>query len=119
MRKRHYIARLRPCLKKERVFSAVSAGRRSDQQHRLRTGNLLVLVTHSAVADLQFPAVPYGKGFRPQPEMNDHYMAPISRTTTANNCMRRQMECFKMGIPLKTRTGECPNQYEFARFSGM
>jgi glutamine synthetase len=53
-------------------------------------------------------------------EMSDHYMAPISRATAAFECMRQiQQECFKMGIPLKTRHREvAPNQYEFAPMFG-
>mmetsp|Transcript_6248 Transcript_6248/g.22875 ORF Transcript_6248/g.22875 Transcript_6248/m.22875 type:complete len:615 (+) Transcript_6248:525-2369(+) len=53
-------------------------------------------------------------------EMSDHYMAPISRATTAFDCMRQiQSECFKIGIPLKTRHREvAPNQYEFAPLFG-
>nr|7U6O_A Chain A, Glutamine synthetase [Ostreococcus tauri]7U6O_B Chain B, Glutamine synthetase [Ostreococcus tauri]7U6O_C Chain C, Glutamine synthetase [Ostreococcus tauri]7U6O_D Chain D, Glutamine synthetase [Ostreococcus tauri]7U6O_E Chain E, Glutamine synthetase [Ostreococcus tauri]7U6O_F Chain F, Glutamine synthetase [Ostreococcus tauri] len=53
-------------------------------------------------------------------EMSDHYMAPISRATGAFECMRQiQQECFKMGIPLKTRHREvAPNQYEFAPMFG-
>ena len=53
-------------------------------------------------------------------EMSDHYMAPISRATAAFECMRQiQQECFKMGIPLKTRHREvAPNQYEFAPLFG-
>ena len=47
-------------------------------------------------------------------------MAPISRATTAFDCMRQiQSECFKIGIPLKTRHREvAPNQYEFAPLFG-
>jgi glutamine synthetase len=53
-------------------------------------------------------------------EMCDHYMAPISRATAAFECMRQiQQECFKVGIPLKTRHREvAPNQYEFAPLFG-
>ena len=53
-------------------------------------------------------------------DMSDHYMAPISRATTAFDCMRQiQSECFKIGIPLKTRHREvAPNQYEFAPLFG-
>jgi len=53
-------------------------------------------------------------------EMSDHYMAPISRATAAFECMRQiQQECFKLGIPLKTRHREvAPNQYEFAPMFG-
>jgi glutamine synthetase len=49
-------------------------------------------------------------------EMCDHYMAPPSLTSPALACMQEiQEQCFKMGIPLKTRHREvAPNQYEFA-----
>lgn len=49
-------------------------------------------------------------------EMNDHYMAPLSQSTPALECMREiQDQCWKMGIPLKTRHREvAPNQFEFA-----
>ena len=55
--------------------------------------------------DLQFTGrTIMGKAPARGQEMSDHYMAPISRATTAFDCMRQiQMECFKMGIPLKTR----------------
>jgi len=49
-------------------------------------------------------------------EMSDHYMAPPSTATPALNAMKEiQEECFKLGIPLKTRHREvAPNQYEMA-----
>ncbi len=51
-------------------------------------------------------------------EMSDHYMAPLN--PNALNCLREiQHECFKMGIPLKTRHREvAPNQYEMAPYFG-
>lgn len=54
-------------------------------------------------------------------EMCDHYMAPLSSATPALACMKEiQEECWKMGIPLKTRHREvAPNQYEFAPLYGM
>jgi len=53
-------------------------------------------------------------------EMSDHYMGPLSSATPALRCMIEiQEECFKMGIPLKTRHREvAPNQYEFAPLFG-
>lgn len=53
-------------------------------------------------------------------EMCDHYMAPLSSATAALDCMREiQEECWKMGIPLKTRHREvAPNQFEFAPLFG-
>jgi len=54
-------------------------------------------------------------------EMCDHYMGPPSEgTNAALECMRElQQECFKLGIPLRTRHREvAPNQYEFAPFFG-
>lgn len=53
-------------------------------------------------------------------EMSDHYMGPLSSATPALKCMQEiQSECFKMGIPLKTRHREvAPNQYEFAPLFG-
>jgi glutamine synthetase len=71
--------------------------------------------------DLQFTGrTVMGKQPARGQEMSDHYMAPISRATTAFDCMRQiQMECFKIGIPLKTRHREvAPNQYEFAPLFG-
>jgi len=49
-------------------------------------------------------------------EMCDHYMGPPSLTSPALACMQEiQEQCFKMGIPLRTRHREvAPNQYEFA-----
>jgi glutamine synthetase len=49
-------------------------------------------------------------------EMSDHYMAPPSFASPALACMQEiQHECYKVGIPLKTRHREvAPNQYEFA-----
>lgn len=54
-------------------------------------------------------------------EMCDHYMAPLSTAQPALECMKEiQEECWKMGIPLKTRHREvAPNQYEFAPLYGM
>jgi len=54
-------------------------------------------------------------------EMCDHYMAAPSMTTPALACMQQiQEECWKMGIPLKTRHREvAPNQYEFAPLFGV
>eukprot|EP00240_Pyramimonas_obovata_P002525 CAMPEP_0118958484 /NCGR_PEP_ID=MMETSP1169-20130426/62644_1 /TAXON_ID=36882 /ORGANISM="Pyramimonas obovata, Strain CCMP722" /LENGTH=736 /DNA_ID=CAMNT_0006906601 /DNA_START=46 /DNA_END=2256 /DNA_ORIENTATION=- len=45
-----------------------------------------------------------------------HYMAPINTQKSVFNCMKEiQEECYKVGIPLKTRHREvAPNQYEFA-----
>ena len=53
-------------------------------------------------------------------EMSDHYMAPISLASPAMACMQEiQEQCFKMGIPLRTRHREvAPNQYEFAPLYG-
>ena len=52
--------------------------------------------------------------------MCDHYMAPPSLTSSALSCMQEvQEECFKLGIPLRTRHREvAPNQYEFAPLYG-
>merc|ERR1719446_996005 len=49
-------------------------------------------------------------------EMSDHYMGPLSAVTPALACMAEiQEECYKIGIPLKTRHREvAPNQFEFA-----
>lgn len=53
-------------------------------------------------------------------EMCDHYMAPLSSATAALACMQEiQDECYRMGIPLKTRHREvAPNQFEFAPLYG-
>lgn len=53
-------------------------------------------------------------------EMCDHYMGPLSSATPVLACMTEiQNECFKMGIPLKTRHREvAPNQFEFAPLFG-
>jgi len=54
-------------------------------------------------------------------EMCDHYMAPPSLTSPALGAMQEMQEqCFKMGIPLRTRHREvAPNQYEFAPLFGV
>jgi glutamine synthetase len=54
-------------------------------------------------------------------EMCDHYMAPPSLTAPALACMQEiQAQCFKLGIPLRTRHREvAPNQYEFAPLFGI
>jgi glutamine synthetase len=53
-------------------------------------------------------------------EMSDHYMAPLSAATAALACMQEiQDECWRIGIPLKTRHREvAPNQFEFAPLYG-
>ncbi|KAL7545652.1 hypothetical protein ACHAWF_009018 [Thalassiosira exigua] len=53
-------------------------------------------------------------------EMCDHYMAPPSLANPALACMQEmQDECWRIGIPLKTRHREvAPNQYEFAPLYG-
>eukprot|EP00529_Nitzschia_sp_RCC80_P015660 CAMPEP_0113508204 /NCGR_PEP_ID=MMETSP0014_2-20120614/36886_1 /TAXON_ID=2857 /ORGANISM="Nitzschia sp." /LENGTH=714 /DNA_ID=CAMNT_0000403889 /DNA_START=104 /DNA_END=2248 /DNA_ORIENTATION=+ /assembly_acc=CAM_ASM_000159 len=53
-------------------------------------------------------------------EMCDHYMAPLSSATAALACMQEiQDECWRMGIPLKTRHREvAPGQFEFAPLYG-
>lgn len=53
-------------------------------------------------------------------EMCDHYMAPLSSATAALECMKEiQDECWRLGIPLKTRHREvAPNQFEFAPLYG-
>ena len=54
-------------------------------------------------------------------ELGDHYMAPPSLASSALECMKEiQNECFKLGIPLRTRHREvAPNQYEFAPLYGF
>ena len=40
-------------------------------------------------------------------EMSDHYMAPMTSSTSALECMQAiQDECYRVGIPLKTRHRE-------------
>jgi glutamine synthetase len=53
-------------------------------------------------------------------EMCDHYMAPLSSATAALACMQEiQDECWRLGIPLKTRHREvAPGQFEFAPLFG-
>mmetsp|Transcript_8757 Transcript_8757/g.19635 ORF Transcript_8757/g.19635 Transcript_8757/m.19635 type:complete len:725 (+) Transcript_8757:115-2289(+) len=53
-------------------------------------------------------------------EMCDHYMAPPSLSSPALAAMQEmQDECWRIGIPLKTRHREvAPNQYEFAPLYG-
>ena len=53
-------------------------------------------------------------------EMSDHYMGPPSTSTPALEAMREiQDECFKLGIPLKTRHREvAPNQFEMSPLFG-
>jgi len=50
----------------------------------------------------------------------DHYMAPIKNSTPALAAIKEiQEECFKLGIPMKTRHREvAPNQYEMAPLFG-
>ena len=50
----------------------------------------------------------------------DHYMAPINVHGRVISCMKEiQEQCYKLGIPLKTRHREvAPNQYEFAPLFG-
>ena len=52
--------------------------------------------------------------------MCDHYMAAPSHATAALACMQEiQAQCFRLGIPLRTRHREvAPNQYEFAPLFG-
>lgn len=54
-------------------------------------------------------------------EMSDHYMAPPSMANPALACMQEiQDECWRIGIPLKTRHREvAPGQYEFAPLYGL
>jgi glutamine synthetase len=71
--------------------------------------------------DLQFTGrTVIGKNAPRGQEMCDHYMAPLSTATSALACMQEiQDECWRMGIPLKTRHREvAPNQYEFAPLFG-
>lgn len=53
-------------------------------------------------------------------EMCDHYMAPFNTLGPALAAMTEmQEECFRMGIPLRTRHREvAPNQFEFAPLFG-
>jgi glutamine synthetase len=53
-------------------------------------------------------------------ELCDHYMAPLSSSTAALACMQEiQDECWRIGIPLKTRHREvAPGQFEFAPLYG-
>lgn len=72
--------------------------------------------------DLQFCGrTVMGKSAPRDQEMCDHYMAPLSTATPALECMKEiQDECWKMGIPLKTRHREvAPNQFEFAPCFGI
>ena len=71
--------------------------------------------------DLQFTGrTIIGKDAPRGQEMCDHYMAPLSSSTPALACMQEiQDECWRMGIPLKTRHREvAPNQFEFAPLFG-
>ncbi|KAI2498713.1 glutamine synthetase [Fragilaria crotonensis] len=71
--------------------------------------------------DLQFTGrTIIGKDAPRGQEMCDHYMAPLSTSTPALACMQEiQDECWRMGIPLKTRHREvAPNQFEFAPLFG-
>lgn len=54
-------------------------------------------------------------------EMCDHYMAPPNVGGAPFACMKEiQEQCYKMGIPLKTRHREvAPGQYEFAPLFGF
>ena len=71
--------------------------------------------------DLQFTGrTIIGKNAPRGQEMCDHYMAPLSSATPALAAMQEmQEECWKLGIPLKTRHREvAPNQFEFAPLFG-
>ena len=71
--------------------------------------------------DLQFTGrTIVGKDAPRGQEMCDHYMAPLSSATPALACMQEiQEECYRLGIPLKTRHREvAPNQFEFAPLFG-
>jgi glutamine synthetase len=61
-----------------------------------------------------------GKNSARGQELCDHYMAPLSTATAALACMQEiQDECWRIGIPLKTRHREvAPNQFEFAPLYG-
>jgi len=72
--------------------------------------------------DLQFTGrTIMGKDAPRGQEMCDHYMAPPSLATPALACMQEmQDECWRLGIPLKTRHREvAPGQYEFAPLYGL
>jgi len=72
--------------------------------------------------DLQFTGrTVMGKLPARDQELCDHYMAPLSTHTPALACMQEiQDECFKVGIPLKTRHREvAPGQFEFAPLYGI
>jgi len=72
--------------------------------------------------DLQFSGrTVMGKLPARDQELCDHYMAPLTTHTPALECMKEiQRECFKMGIPLKTRHREvAPGQFEFAPEYGI
>ena len=53
-------------------------------------------------------------------QLHDHYMAPVSLASPVMACMQEiQEQCFRMGIPLRTRHREvAPNQYEFSPMYG-
>jgi len=71
--------------------------------------------------DLQFSGrTVVGKNAPRGQELCDHYMGPLSSATPALACMQEiQEECWKIGIPLKTRHREvAPNQFEFAPLFG-
>ena len=53
-------------------------------------------------------------------ELCDHYMAPPSQSTAALACLQElQAQCFRLGIPLRTRHREvAPNQFEVAPLYG-
>jgi glutamine synthetase len=71
--------------------------------------------------DLQFTGrTIVGKDAPRGQEMCDHYMAPLSSSTSALACMQEiQDECWRIGIPLKTRHREvAPGQFEFAPLYG-
>jgi glutamine synthetase len=53
-------------------------------------------------------------------DLCDHYMGPLSLSTSAYACMKEiQEQAYALGIPLKTRHREvAPNQFEFAPLYG-
>ena len=67
--------------------------------------------------DLQFVGrTLLGKAPARGQEMSDHYMAPLTSSTAALQCMQAiQEECYRIGIPLKTRHREVLRRFNAAQ----
>lgn len=107
-----------------RLFSALGLDTSSGIQSNIGLEQEIFLIPREEYyrrPDLQMTGrTVIGKNAPRGQEMCDHYMAPLSSATAALACMQEiQDECWRIGIPLKTRHREvAPNQFEFAPLYG-